>query len=180
MFSLNYLICLIAGIGVTVDPELSTVVAHCKATGHQFDATPSHYTVVLELDAASRRPSKARFVMPLSALFTGKPKRDGEMHHWLDDTDFPSLEFDLSGLAEREQGLIALGTVQLHGVNAEVEIPIDLHVIGSDVHLSGTFVLDTRRFELPVIKKFGFLKVDPELTVAFDLRGQISVPEAVR
>ena len=155
---------------LTIDTEASWVKARAKATGHEFEAVPAAYTCAISLDGDT--VTAVSFSFKVHDLKTGKNGRDKEMFHWLEVEKAPELKFQMTSLKTGGPKPLLVGDLNLHNTTQSVEIPISVTRKDGKVHLSGAFTLDTRLYQLPIIKKMGFLKVDPLVQVSFTLIGK--------
>jgi polyisoprenoid-binding protein YceI len=156
----------------TVDKEKSTVFVDVKATGDNFTGTLNNYTAAIEGDASAMKPSKVSFEWDFLSLKTGKDKRDAKMLDWLNKKT--TGEFVLSSFTKRVDGAMwAKGTMTIHGVSKELEFPAKVISKGNQMSIRGTATIDTRLYELPIIKMLGLFTVDPIVKVRFSLRGTV-------
>ena len=59
-----------------------------------------------------------------------------------------------------------------HGVGRDLAFPVSIaHSEAGTYAIDGEVPIDTREFSLPVIRRFGFLPVDPVVKVRFHLQG---------
>ena len=96
------------------------------------------------------------------------------MNEWLETTKHPEGVFTLSALEPAADGRFeARGTFVLHGVSREIVFPVSVITDRTLYAIDGVATLDTQDFGLPVIRKFGLLKVDPVVKVRFHLQGTV-------
>ena len=161
-----------AEVPLTVDAEHSSVTFAAHATGHGFEGALGNYEAALALDPAAGRVTRAVFRFKVADLTTHHEKRDHEMQAWLEPEKQPQAEFTLDRLEPGAAGVWqAHGTLLLHGTTHEITFPITVKTEGGRTTIDGTAELDHRQWSLPVIRKFGLLKVDPVVTVHFHLEG---------
>lgn len=154
---------------LAIDKETTWIKATAKATGHSFDAYPTNYQVHIELEG--EKVTGATFSCKVTDLTTDKEKRDTEMFHWLESEHMPSMGFTMTSVKEDSGKQVLVGDFKLHDQVQQIEIPITMTEIDGKVTVDGDVTLDTRLFKLPIIKKMGFLKVQPLVKVAFHLTG---------
>lgn len=161
---------------LAVDRAQSRIEIFVKATVDSFTGTLGDYQPVVRIDPATGRVVAAEVRFRFADVKTGKPERDEQMHTWQDTARHPDGKFVLrqlvpdDGTAGRHE---AAGALILHGVSQEISFPV---TITTDRHLysiDGEATLDTRMFGLPIIRKFGVLKVDPSVRVRFHLQGRL-------
>lgn len=157
-----------------VDVDQSHIDVVVQATLDSFTGRLAAYDPVI-LVADDGRITAARLGFHFADVLTGKPKRDRAMHEWQHTAEFPDGEFVLTALAPASDGRIrASGRLTLHGVTRELTFPVSLTRQGSLHAVDGDAAIDVRDFDLPVIRMFGLLKVDPVVHVKFHLQGRVS------
>lgn len=176
-----FLVLLVLGATVAGSARADTLVidrAHSKveiavhATVDSFVATLADYDAVLTVDQAGARVVGAAFRFKFADVKTGKAARDKHMHEWQHTEEFPDGEFTLDELKSIGDGqFTARGALRLHGVTKPLEFPVTITTDKTLFAVNGSTPLDTREFGLPVIRKFGLLKVNPVVTVRFHLQG---------
>lgn len=156
----------------TVDKAKSSVEVDVKATGDNFTATLNKYDVMVTGNAATLQPEKVVFKWDFANLATGKEDRDEKMISWLENKT--SGQFVIKSLTKKQDGrLWANGTMTIHGVNQDIEFPTKVLGKGENMTIRGTATIDTRKFNLPIIKMLKMFTVDPMVTVRFTLRGTV-------
>jgi len=166
----------LAAAPLRVDREATEVAATVSATLHQFEAVVRDYQAAVEIDPDTGSPTSARFAFEPEQLDTGKPRRDREMLEWLGGEEAPAIVFELAEVrSDGELAWVALGHLSLNGVREVVRLPFSLRREGREIRIEGAYLLDHRRWNLPVIRKF-LLKVDPELEVRYSLQGTLPPP----
>lgn len=154
---------------LSIDKEATWIKATAKATGHSFEAFPSKYQLQIGMDDG--KLTSAVFSCKVLDLTTDKEKRDTEMFHWLESDHMPDFGFTMTGLKDVNGKQFMVGDFKLHNVVQQLEIPITLKEENNQVTIHGEVTLDTEKFKLPIIKKMGFLKVQPLVVVTFHLIG---------
>ena len=155
-----------------VDKANSRVSIDVKATGDSFVGKLNSYKASIQGNKETKKPSKVTFDWNFSDLKTGKDKRDTKMISWLENKTKGS--FVLDSFTKRTDGRTwAKGSMTIHGVKQVVEFPVKVIAKGGKMSIRGTATLDTRKFNLPVIKMIGLFKVDPVVKVSFSLRGKL-------
>ena len=157
---------------LVVDRLQSHVGIAVKATMDSFAGKLTEFVPTVLVDGDTGQVTAAKVTFHFSDVKTGDEKRDREMHAWQQTEKFPDGEFVLASLAASAAGkLSARGALTLHGVTQTLAFPVTVKHDGGAFIVDGEAVVDTRQFGLPVIHKFGFLKVDPLVTVQFHLAG---------
>lgn len=163
-----------ADVGLAVDKAQSRVEILVKATVDSFTGTLVDYQPVIRVDHDTGTVVSADVSFAFADVKTGKPDRDEQMHTWEDSARFPTGDFKLLSLTPTSEGrFTATGTLTFHGVTRELSFPITITTDRRLFAIDGEAVVDTRTFDLPVIRKFGLLKVDPLVKVRFHLQGKV-------
>jgi polyisoprenoid-binding protein YceI len=156
---------------LTIDDAQSRMEIAVHATVDSFTARLAVFHPVITLDEQGNI-TQARLAFRFRDVLTGKDKRDAAMHRWQQTESFPAAVFDLQSLEKTADcTATAVGRLTLHGVTREVRFPISVARDGSRFAVDGDAVIDTREFELPVIRMLGLLKVDPQVRVRFHVQG---------
>lgn len=156
----------------TVDKAKSSVEVDVKATGDNFTATLNKYDVTVSGNASTLAPDKVVFKWDFADLATGKEDRDEKMISWLENKT--KGQFVIQSLEKRNDGRHwAKGTMTIHGVDQVIEFPTKVLGKGENMTIRGTASIDTRKFNLPIIKMLKMFTVDPMVTVRFTLRGTV-------
>lgn len=154
------------------DPEQSRVEVLVKATVDSFTARLEQFEPEVTF-GADGRVAAARIRFRFADLKTGKEKRDRAMHEWQQTATFPDGEFVLDTLAPESGGQWrAQGRLTFHGRVQPLAFPVAVVTQGETCAIDGEAVVDTREFDLPVIRMMGLLKVDPLVRVRFHLQGK--------
>jgi polyisoprenoid-binding protein YceI len=131
----------------------------------------------IAIDPAEQRIERAELELQFSDLKTGVSKRDRDMLVWEENSRFPNVRFRLDALEPAEHGMVARGSVSIHGVEHAVSFPISVLADGTLYAIDGEVQLDYRDFGLPPLRKMYFLAVDPRLQVRFHLQGRLASAE---
>ena len=168
---------------LAIDREQSRVEVLVKATVDSFTARLVNYHAAVTVDPKAARVTAATVSFRFEDVRTGKDKRDKEMHAWQDTATYPEGRFTLVALepAAGDGGpvagnghLTARGTLVFHGATRELSFPVAVTTDRALYAIDGEAPIDTREFQLPVIRKFGILKVDPHVVVRFHLQGTVA------
>ena len=154
------------------DPVQSRVEIIVKATVDSFTGHLARFEPTITL-GPDGHVTAARVSFHFSDVQTGKDKRDKAMHEWQETGRYPDGEFQLDSLTPQTGAVwLARGRLTFHGHTQPMEFPVTV-VTQSDVcAIDGEAVVDTRGFDLPVIRMMGLLKVDPLVHVRFHLQGR--------
>jgi polyisoprenoid-binding protein YceI len=160
---------------LVIDPAQSRVEIVVKATVDSFTGKLAAYDAAVTVEGG--RVATAMFRFNCSAIRTGKEGRDEAMNQWLEASKHPEGVFKLAALEPAADGQFnARGTLALHGVSREIVFPVSVITDRKVYAIDGEAPLDTRDFGLPVIRKFGLLKVDPLVKIRFHLQGAVKAP----
>lgn len=159
-----------APVPLVVDTAQSRVEVVVKATVDSFTGTLDAYTADIAVDAG--RVVAATFGFRFDQVHTGKDGRDAAMHEWQETPKHPDGLFTLKTIETGADGrLTARGSLAFHGVTKDIAFPVSVTTDQKLYSIDGEAPLDTREFGLPVIRKFGLLKVDPVVKIRFHLQG---------
>lgn len=149
-----------------VDRARSFVEADVKATLDSFTARLDAYELQAAVDDKNR-PKTAVLAFRFADLHTGNAERDATMLAWLGGGE-PAGRFELGILALTPSGQgQASGNLTFHGETHLVEFPVNVTRADGAFVITGEATLDYRRWGLKTYRKFGVVKVDPEVKVRF-------------
>lgn len=158
---------------VEVDPARSRIQVDAKATGHQFTGDLKTYTIKVEGDAATQKPTRLDLAWDFNDLKTADDKRDEAMLKWLGGGKPKGSFTFVKSWDETPAGGTAQGTVSINGVKKVVTFPYTVKREGDWVTLDGKVSLDYQLFKLPIIRSMAIMTVDPKLVIRFHLVGQV-------
>jgi polyisoprenoid-binding protein YceI len=125
--------------------DSSQVEYHITHSLSDVTGTAGVASGTVEFDSATASIYAARIAVDLRALRTGIDMRDRHIHSsdYLDTARFPTAQFDFAvALPDSGDGALrARGTLALHGVEREVEVPLRLHAQAGGVRVRGTFTI---------------------------------------
>ncbi len=154
------------------DPVQSRVEIIVKATVDSFTGRLAKFEPAVTF-GPDGRVTAARIRFQFSDVQTGKDKRDKAMHEWQQTDRFPDGEFELVSLTpQSDAAWRAQGRLTIHGQTQALDFPVTIVTQGDVCAIDGEAVVDTRGFNLPVIRMMGLLKVDPLVHVRFHLQGR--------
>ncbi len=158
-----------------VDRARSFIEVDVKSTTDSFTARLEKYQPTLGVDAGSRIKT-AKLEFRFADLKTGKAERDEKMLEWLGGAEASGrFELGVLALAPNGEGQTT-GRLTFHGVTQRIEFPVHVARAGLTYTIKGEVTLDTRNWNLKVIRMMGLLKVDPEVKVRFQLIGDLPPP----
>lgn len=170
--------CVIGGVScgsaaqLICDPAQSRIEVVVKATVDSFTGQLAKFDPVVTL-GPDGRVTAARVRFKFADVQTGKEKRDKAMHEWQQTGQYPDGEFELVSLSPTaEAGWRAQGRLTFHGRTQPLDFPVTIVTQADLCAIDGEAVVDTRAFDLPVIRLLGLLKVDPLVHVRFHLQGR--------
>ncbi len=161
-----------ATAALTINEEQSCVEIVVAATGDSFTGRLTHYQADVEVKEGRVVSAVIRF--RFGDVHTGRERRDEEMHDWQDTRKHPDGMFTLAELEPAGGRFKAHGTLVLHGVSRKIVFPVSVITDRTLYAIDGVVRLDTRDFDLPVLRKFWLLKVDPVVKVRFHLQGTMA------
>ena len=158
-----------------VIPGPSRVRFDAKAFLHDFAGTTSRIEGTIrtgELDRLSN--AEACVQIDASSLDTGNATRDGIMRaDHLETEKFPSIVLLLNAVdgVKHQAGtweFTARGTLSLHGVSRDIQLPVRAGQEGDTVHLTGQVPLRMTDYRIR-IPRFLVFTVEDQVMVSFDL-----------
>ena len=153
-----------------------------KFAGHEHVVVASQVEGEVVADAADLPSSRVTLRFPTRGLRVreqGEPSGDApkvqakmESGDVLDVARFPAVTFEslrVRGRAETDgrHTLALTGTLSLHGVTRELELPVDVVVTGDRLTATGKVLLKQDRFGMTPVSVAGVVKVKNELAVDF-------------
>lgn len=158
---------------LSLDSKQSKIEVSVSATIDSFVGQLEKYQADIDCASNTNLPDKASVSFDFKDLKTGNPKRDKEMLNWLDYSKEPACTFTLTDWKTAGTTNLADGTITIHGVKKEIEMPVTVGHTGTNCEITGSADLNYRDFNLPIIRKMLLLTVDPHLHVAFHLVGTL-------
>lgn len=159
-----------------VDKQQSRIEYAVTATMDTFSGKLTAYDLDLASDpAATGKISRAELRFRFTDLRSNNVKRDQQMRDWQNTEQFPECIFTLTALepAATAGRFTARGQFIFHGMTRDLVFPVSLSHSEDGLHvIDGEARIDTRDFGLPIIRKFGLLKVDPVVTVKLHLQAR--------
>lgn len=161
---------------IVIDTQHSRIEFDVKATMHSFTGSVKAYQADILADPESGNVTKAQLQFKFADLVTGDEKRDRDMLAWEQSDQFPTVVFTLTKLAPTAPGhYSAHGQLILHGVTHDIVFPVTITSADKLVYsIDGETQLDTHDYNLPTIRKFGLMKVNPVVRISFHLQGAVS------
>lgn len=154
------------------DPAQSRIEIMVKATVDSFTGRLVKFEPMVMIGPEGRITA-ARVRFRFTDVLTGKDKRDKAMHEWQQTDHYPDGDFELVSLSPAtDAGWRAQGKLTLHGRTQTLDFPVTIVTQAELCAIDGEAVVDTREFDLPVIRLLGLLKVDPLVHVRFHLQGR--------
>lgn len=165
-----------ADVPLTVDTAHSRIDYSVTATVDSFIGNLPTYTLDLAADSANGGSIvKAALSFKITDLTSKNAKRDTQMQEWANAPQFATCTFVLSSLTpDRTPGrYLARGNFSFHGMSRELSFPVSIaHSSDGLWVIDGDVEIDTRDHGLPIIRKFGVLKVDPKVKVILHLQAR--------
>jgi polyisoprenoid-binding protein YceI len=116
---------------------------------------------------------------PAATLKTGNDRRDRDLNKSMESTQYPTMRFDLDGVAPAGTGdsvpVTLKGRLTLHGVEHAVELP-GLVLLGSDqVRIRSDFPLNLKDYKIGGLTKLmGMLRMYEDIKVHVDVTFRFS------
>ena len=162
---------------LVIDPAQSRIEIIVPCTMDSFTGTLDAYAADITVEGG--RVTAAKLGFNFTDVHTGKAARDEAMNAWQATPKNPTGAFVLHALEPISGSrFTAHGSLTLHGVTTELAFPVSVTTDQQRYAIDGEAPLDTRNFGLPVIRKFGLLKVDPLIKVRFHLQGTVKSVDA--
>jgi polyisoprenoid-binding protein YceI len=116
---------------------------------------------------------------PVNTLKTGNGKRDKDLNKSMESDKFPALRFELArvtrtGGTADSLGVVLHGTLAIHGVTREVELPGTVQLSQSAARVRTDFPLNLKDYRIGGLSKMlGMLKMYEDIKVHSDLVFQL-------
>lgn len=140
------------------------------------DFTGNTTAVTGELNGAAHLDSVRGWVeAPVQTLVTGNGKRDRDLNKSMESDRYPTLRFELLGVAAAEGSADSLpvtlhGRMRLHGVDREVDLPAILTLAADHARIRSTFPLNLKDYRIGgLTKMLGMLKMHEDIVVHVDV-----------
>lgn len=160
---------------LVVDKARSQIDIVVKATVDSFTGSLTDYDARLVVDDESGQVKTTEVRFNFSDVKTGKDARDAKMHDWQDTPHHPGGVFVLQRFEAGADGKrTAHGELEFHGLRRALSFPVTITRDQKLYAIDGEATIDTRDFDLPVIRMMGLLKVDPLVKVHFHLQGRVA------
>jgi polyisoprenoid-binding protein YceI len=163
-------------VPLVLDKAQSRIEYTVKATMDSFTGKLTTYDLDLQYDPATpAKISRAEVRFRFTDLRSDNAKRDRDMRTWQSTEQFPECIFTLTALepAATAGRFTARGQFIFHGMTRDLVFPVSLSRSEDGLHvIDGEARIDTRDFGLPIIRKFGLLKVDPVVVVTLHLQAR--------
>ncbi|ATC64169.1 hypothetical protein CMV30_09485 [Nibricoccus aquaticus] len=158
------------------DKPQSRIEYAVTATMDSFTGKLISYTLDLSSDPATpAKITRAELRFRFADLRSDNAKRDQQMRDWQSTEQFPEALFTLTTLepAATPGRFTARGQFIFHGMTRDLVFPVSISSSEDGLHvIDGEARIDTRDFGLPIIRKFGLLKVDPVVVVKLHLQAR--------
>lgn len=167
--------CLLPGLRaaeLVIDRAHSQFDIEVKATVDSFTGHLADYQAAIDVNDTAHRIDQARFDFAFTAVKTGKDARDKKMGDWAETGRYPQGHYEMTSLDAGPDGhYTAHGKLTLHGVTKPLDFPLAVATMGAVWSLDGEATIDTRDYDLPVIRMALVMKVDPVVKVRFHVQG---------
>ncbi|MCE9581382.1 MAG: YceI family protein [Planctomycetes bacterium] len=143
-----------------------------KSTLHDFSGWTKSVTGTIEFERGHlATTAKASVTVDARTLDTGDADRDKEMHEaHLETGKFPDMKFEVVSVTLGEgEAMTMKGTIEIHGVKKELEIPCTLQQRRDrKIHVKGEVRSKMSDFGIKPPSKAGFINVDDEIRIWFE------------
>ena len=146
-----------------------------RGTLGDFTGTTSTMTGRL-IGAADLSAVRGWVEAPVKTLLTGNGKRDKDLNKSMESEKYPTIRFDLTGVAPRAArgdtvAVTLLGTFHIHGVSHEASIPATVALRPDAVEVRGDTPLNLKTYRIGGLSKaLGLFRMEAEILVHLDLR----------
>jgi polyisoprenoid-binding protein YceI len=112
---------------------------------------------------------------PVKTLKTGNRRRDKDLNKSLESDKYPVLRFDLARITRRggtadSVGVILHGTLVIHGVTREADLPARIQFRGTTARVHTDFPLNLKDYRIGGLSKMlGMLKMYEDIQVHGDV-----------
>jgi polyisoprenoid-binding protein YceI/CheY-like chemotaxis protein len=112
---------------------------------------------------------------PVRTLKTGDRRRDKDLNKSMESDKYPVLRFELARVtrqtgSRKSGGVLLHGTLHIHGVARQVELPATVQFIGSTTRLRSDFPLNLKDYRIGGLSRMlGMLKMYEDIEVHVDL-----------
>ena len=120
---------------------------------------------------------------PVQTLKTGNGKRDKDLNKSMESDKFPLLRFQLARVTRAggtgdNLGVVLHGTLAIHGVTRDVELPGTVQLAGSTARVRTDFPLNLKDYKIGGLSKMlGMLKMYEDIKVHSDLVFQLGAAQ---
>lgn len=162
---------LAADRGLKVDPTRSYMDVDVSVTIGSFTARLEKFDAKLQLDDKDKIKQGGLFAFKFADLKTGDPDRDQAMLDWLGGGEAAgNFVLGILAVTPSGQGQVT-GNLTFHDKPRLVEFPINVSQVDGAYIITGEATIDTRNWDLKVLRKSFVIKVDPFVKVRFKLTG---------
>lgn len=139
------------------------------------DFTGNTAVVTGHVSGASLEASEGWVEAPITTLKTGNDHRDRDLNKSMESEKYPTIRFELhdvtQGATAGDSTTVTLhGRFLIHGVTRPVALPATLAMRSGGVHLTSSFPLNLKDYEIGGLSKMlGMLKMYPDIVVHVDL-----------
>jgi len=162
------------GRALELDTERSSLEVQVQTNLTSFHGTMPRFVADIRVDPQHQQVLRAEVHFAFADLKTGIALRDRHMREWQDTERYPDVSFRLDSIEPAPGNRVLVhGGLILHGIEHAISVPVSLLVAGPVYAIDGQVEIDYRDFGLPLIHRFWFLTVEPQLVVRFHLQGRL-------
>ncbi|MCG8388639.1 MAG: YceI family protein [Cytophagales bacterium] len=121
-----------------------------KFSGTGAEGTFRNLSGSIVFDPADLGSSKFDVAVDANTISTGNKTKDKHARgdSWFDTDNYPKIRFVSSNITRSKTGYQVTGTLELHGVQKEVEIPFTFDPQGGSGVFEGSFTVDRKEYEI--------------------------------
>lgn len=132
----------------TVDPAASKLAFVAEYSEGPIDGRFNRFTPNIRFDAADLASARFDVEIDLASVSTGDEEWDGYLlgEDFFNTPGFPKAHYRAERFEARDGGFVALGTLELRGVQQPVELLFSFDAEGDSATLKGSATLDRIAF----------------------------------
>lgn len=149
----------------TFDPNASSVTYGMRHKLHAWEGTSKQVNVAAKWNE-KKQLDKIVVLVKVSSFNSELSSRDSHMLEVLDALTHPTITFSSTQINYTNEGIIAKGKLQFHGVTRDVQTTVKVQKIDNRLEYSGTFPVLLEDFKV-TRPSLLFVKTDNEITIRF-------------
>ena len=147
------------------DSTTSSVTYGMRHKLHAWEGTSNQVNVAAKWNE-KKQLDKIVVLVKVSSFNSGLSSRDSHMLEVLDAFTHPNITFSSTQIAYTNEGILAKGKLQFHGVTKDVQTVVKVLQINNRIEFSGSFpiLLEDYKVTRPSLL---FVKADNEVSIRF-------------